>query len=48
MSDIHFFNSANTGFALYLPDWAVEELNGLPPQRTSCPLLHNLPELNVT
>ena len=30
MSNIHFFNSANTGFALDLPDWAVEELNGLP------------------
>jgi tRNA(Arg) A34 adenosine deaminase TadA len=30
MSDMHLFNNANTGFSLDLPDWAVEELNGLP------------------
>jgi tRNA(Arg) A34 adenosine deaminase TadA len=30
MSNTHSFNSADTGFSLDLPDWAVEELNGLP------------------
>jgi tRNA(Arg) A34 adenosine deaminase TadA len=30
MNNILPFNSANTGFSLDLPDWAVGELNGLP------------------
>jgi tRNA(Arg) A34 adenosine deaminase TadA len=31
MNNKPFFNSANTGFSLDLPDWAVDELNRLPP-----------------
>ena len=30
MNDAAPFNSANTGFSLDLPDWAVDELNQLP------------------
>ena len=30
MSEANNFNNANTGFNLNLPDWAVDELNGLP------------------
>jgi tRNA(Arg) A34 adenosine deaminase TadA len=31
MNNLPSFNSANTSFSLDLPDWAVDELNGLPP-----------------